>query len=84
MAVFSIPQLVGFSDDDLQKVSVPLFDHVDNTVFNISDISITLKPQLLRFYSAEISITAQLEGLQYYMKKWFLSCLLIFVGSMAS
>ncbi|CAI2376193.1 unnamed protein product [Moneuplotes crassus] len=84
MAVFSIPQLVGFSDDDLQKVSVPLFDHVDNTVFNISDISITLKPQLLRFYSAEISITAQLGGMQYYMKKWFLSCLLIFVGSMAS
>mmetsp|Transcript_15743 Transcript_15743/g.13766 ORF Transcript_15743/g.13766 Transcript_15743/m.13766 type:complete len:127 (-) Transcript_15743:136-516(-) len=73
MAVFSIPQLIGFSEDDIQKVSVPLFDHVDNTVFNISDISISLKPENLRFYSAEILLTAQLEGYQYLMKKWFLT-----------
>ena len=83
MAVFSIPQIIGFSDDDIQKVSIPLFDHLDNTIFNISDISITLKPEKLRFYSAKISLTAQLEGYQFIMKKWFLTCLITVVSIMA-
>jgi len=62
LAVYSIPQFLGLANDDLQIVKVPLFDNVDNSIFVIDSATVTLKPEDLRFYQAEITIWAQLEG----------------------
>lgn len=82
MLVYSIPQFVGIANDDLQIFQVPLFEHVDNQVFIIDSAIITLKPEYLRFYTAHITVMAQLEGLQYLMKKWFLSTFITVVTTM--
>ena len=82
MLVYAFPQFIGIAEDDLQIIKVPLFEHVDNQVFVIDTATITLKPEYLRFYTAHLTTMAQLEGLQYYMKKWFVSTLLIVVSLM--
>ena len=84
MAIFAIPQLFGLVNDDLQMISIQLFDHVDNTLLNIESAEVILVPSHLRFYKAEVTIMAQLEGLQYYMKKWFIVTLSVIVAMMSS
>lgn len=84
LAVYAVPQFFGIANDDIQLISVPLFDHVDNSIFKMDKAVITLKPEFLRFYKADITVMAQLEGLQYYMKKWFLTTLIIKVCLMTT
>jgi hypothetical protein len=84
MAIFAVPQFVGIVDDDLQLATIQLFDHVDNTLLQIEFGQVTIQPANIRFYKAEVTILAQLEGLQYYMKKWFILTLLVIVSMMAS
>lgn len=70
--MYAIPQIVGIASDDLQLISIQLFDQVDNRLLEIEYGQIFLQPQNLRFYTANVVIMAQLEGLQFYMKKWFI------------
>jgi hypothetical protein len=67
-----------------ELIVIKIFEKFDNKDFGLETIEFLLSNEQLQIKQASLKVRTTLFGIRWYMREWFIACLVIVVASMAT